>query len=471
MLKEQARLLNRLTAIVDLALVVLAFVVAYYIRRNFYSGDVGSIKEYIWVLLPALLIWYYFLAKYKLYKSIRQIGFYDIFYRIFCVHLFSGIAVSALILFFDRDFYSRRLFLIFVLTAFVFLLMYRFFLKLLLGYIRSQGLNYRQLLIVGTRERAQEFIKLVEDHAAWGLRVLGVLQVAPGELKDNVSGYKVLGRLNDIVDCCKRYPADEVVFCLDKDQVVDIEMHLQNLEELGITVRMVLDFYKVDRYKRDLSFFEDNLPILTFHTKSLDAQQYFLKRSLDLVGSSLGLVVLLFCLPFIALGIMLESPGRIFYSQIRVGLNGRTFRIWKFRSMYSDADLQKSRLAGKNEMSGAFFKLKDDPRVTRFGRFLRITSLDELPQFWNVLKGEMSLVGTRPPTPDEVDKYENWHRRRISIRPGITGLWQVSGRNQIDNFDDVVKLDLQYIDNWTLGLDLRILCKTVWVVLARKGSC
>jgi lipopolysaccharide/colanic/teichoic acid biosynthesis glycosyltransferase len=153
-----------------------------------------------------------------------------------------------------------------------------------------------------------------------------------------------------------------------------------------------------------------------------------------------------------------------------VGESGRPFRIWKFRSMSVEAEIYKSSLANQNEMKGAIFKIQNDPRVTLVGKFLRMTSLDEVPQFWNVLKGDMSLVGTRPPTPDEVEQYENWHRRRISIKPGITGLWQVSGRNKIDDFDDVVKLDLQYIDSWSLGLDVRILLKTVWVVLARKGS-
>jgi exopolysaccharide biosynthesis polyprenyl glycosylphosphotransferase len=470
LLKEQAKLLNRLTVVIDLSLVVLSFVAAYYFRKHFLAGEVRSIKEYSWSLLPALPVWYYLLVKYNLYKSIRQISLIDLTYRVFAVHVFSGIILSALVLFFDRDFYSRRLILVFIVTAFLFILVERIFLKLCLNYIRRKGLNYRQLLIVGTTERAQEFIKLVENHADWGLRVLGVLQVASGDLKDNVSGYKVMGRLDNLLENCKRYPVDEVVFCLGKDQVVDIEEHLQQLEELGVTVRMVLDFYKVGRYRRDLSFFENSLPILTFYAKSLDAQQLFLKRVLDILGSLAGLVVTIFLFPLVALGIRLESPGPIFYNQERIGESGRTFRIWKFRSMYLDADVHKSTLMKQNEMNGAIFKIKNDPRITSVGRFLRMTSIDELPQFWNVFKGEMSLVGTRPPTPDEVDQYENWHRRRISIKPGITGLWQVNGRNKINNFDDVVKLDLQYIDNWTLGLDVRILIKTMWVVLARKGS-
>jgi exopolysaccharide biosynthesis polyprenyl glycosylphosphotransferase len=470
LLKEQAKLLNRLTITFDLTLVAISFVVAYYVRSFYLSADIAGIYRYAWILLPALPVWYYLLAKYNLYKSIRQISFLDLAYRIFCVHFFSGFIISALILFFDRDFYSRKLVIAFIATAFIFILLERVLLKALLSFIRRRGLNYRQLLIVGTTERAQEFIKLVEDHADWGLRVLGVLQVASGSLKKDVSGHKVLGRLEDILETCKCNPVDEVVFCLSKDQFVDIEEYLRSLEELGITVRMVLDFYNVERYRKDLSFFQDSLPILTFHVKSLDAQQLFLKRIVDILGSLFGLILLFLVFPIVALAIKIESPGTIFFSQQRIGQSGRPFRIWKFRTMQPNADLQKALIEGQNEMKGAIFKVKNDPRITSIGKFLRKTSLDELPQFWNVLKGDMSLVGTRPPTPDEVAKYENWHRRRISIKPGITGLWQVNGRNQIDNFDDVVKLDLQYIDKWSIGLDLRILLKTVWVVLTSKGS-
>ena len=470
MLKEQAKLLARLTIFADLSLVIFSFFAAYYFRANFLSGDVQGIREYYWVLLPAIPVWYYLLAKHKLYESIRQISFFDLIYRVFIVHILSGTTLAALILFFDRDFYSRQLFLTFVVTSFLLILAARIFIKYILGYVRRKGFNYRQLLIVGARKRAQEFIKLVENHEDWGLRVLGVLQVDAGPLRHEVSGYKVVGRLDDMADCCKRYHVDEVVFCLDKDQVVNIEKHLQDLEELGITVRMVLDFYKVARYKRDLSFFEKDIPILTFHTKSLNAQELFIKRILDILGAIVGCLLLLFLLPLVALGIKLESPGPIFYSQTRIGESGRPFRIWKFRSMHMDADLQKSRFESQNEMCGPIFKLKNDPRITSVGKILRVTSIDELPQFWNVMKGEMSLVGTRPPTPNEVEEYENWHRRRISIKPGITGLWQVSGRNQIVDFDEVVKLDLHYIDNWTLGLDIRILFKTIWILLTRTGS-
>ena len=168
--------------------------------------------------------------------------------------------------------------------------------------------------------------------------------------------------------------------------------------------------------------------------------------------------------------IKLESPGPLFFSQKRVGRNGRIFKIYKFRSMYADAEERKKELMEQNEMDGLMFKMTDDPRITKIGKFIRKTSLDELPQFWNVLKGDMSLVGTRPPTVDEFEKYESHHKRRLSMKPGITGKWQVSGRSDIQDFEEVVKLDCEYIDEWSPFLDIQILFKTVGVVLTHKGA-
>lgn len=174
--------------------------------------------------------------------------------------------------------------------------------------------------------------------------------------------------------------------------------------------------------------------------------------------------------PVLALAIKLDSPGPVLFKQKRVGQNGRIFSMYKFRSMYVDAEERKQELLAQNQMQGLMFKVQDDPRITRVGRFLRKTSLDEIPQFINVIKGEMSLVGTRPPTLEEVNQYEAWHRRRISMKPGITGLWQVSGRNKVNDFNEVVRLDLAYIDQWHFLKDIKIIFKTIWVVLKRKGA-
>lgn len=471
MLKQQARLINSLTVLGDMLLLLLAFVLAYSFRGYFFAGSVGSIYDYAWILLPALPIWYLLLSHNGLYRSIRHYSSSALVVRLFSVHVFAGMALASIILFLDREHYSRGLFFLFVAFSFSLVATERLSARFILGVIRRRGYNFRNCLIVGTHAKASRFIDLIEKHADWGLRVTGLLQVAEGELKSDVNGYSVFGRLQELERVCKDYPVDEVVFCIDKDLVVDVEEQLQILQDLGLTVRMVLDFFTLERYQRDLSFFHDHTPILTFHLKSLDAQQLLIKRTMDIAGALVGLLIAAAVFPFVALSINLVDPGPIFFSQWRIGESGRRFRIWKFRSMYIDAEKRKEELRGRNEMNGAIFKIKNDPRITPIGILLRKTSLDEFPQFWNVLKGEMSLVGTRPPTPDEVEQYENWQRRRITIKPGITGMWQVNGRNRIDDFDEIVKLDLRYIDNWNIWLDIRILFKTLWVVLARQGSC
>ena len=223
--------------------------------------------------------------------------------------------------------------------------------------------------------------------------------------------------------------------------------------------------------KKEVGLLHGEVPLLTFRSVSVDADQLFYKRCLDIVGATVGLAMTACVFPLIAIAVKLESPGPLLFGQTRVRENGRTFTCWKFRSMYQDAEARKQELMHLNEMDGAIFKMKNDPRVTKVGAFLRKTSLDELPQFWNVLKGEMSLVGTRPPTPAEVAGYLNWQRKRICMKPGITGLWQVSGRNSITDFDDVVKLDLEHIETWSLATDIRLILRTIKVVFFREGAC
>lgn len=193
------------------------------------------------------------------------------------------------------------------------------------------------------------------------------------------------------------------------------------------------------------------------------------KRSIDIVGAIVGLILTALIAIPIAIAIYLDNPGPIFYSQVRCGLRGQPFRIWKFRSMVVNADRLKHTIT--NQAKGHIFKNDNDPRITKVGRFLRRTSLDELPQFWNVLQGEMSLVGTRPPTPDEVKKYTSYHWKRLDVKPGITGEWQANGRSSVINFEDIVNLDLRYMERWSVRYDLQLIIKTILAVIKRKGAC
>ena len=213
-----------------------------------------------------------------------------------------------------------------------------------------------------------------------------------------------------------------------------------------------------------------DIPVLTCANNFYDVNKLMIKRLFDIVGSIIGLAITAVVTVFLAPILLIESRGPLIFKQKRVGRNGRYFYVYKFRSMYKDAEERKKALMEQNEMKGLMFKMTDDPRVTKVGKFIRKTSIDELPQFFNILKGDMSLVGTRPPTVDEFKMYEGYHKRRLSMKPGLTGMWQVSGRSDIEDFEDVVRLDLEYIDNWSLGLDLKIMIKTIGVIFKRKGA-
>jgi exopolysaccharide biosynthesis polyprenyl glycosylphosphotransferase len=469
MLKEQAGLIKKINIAVDVAAVLAAFWLGYLIRGSY--GGLQDFHHYAWLLLVILPIWLFLLNYFGIYSSMRAITFSRLLAILFKVHLIGGVIVSSSIYLVEPKGFSRAFFSIFILLSFFLIGIEQLLVRSFLRFIRLQGYNYRNILLVGSGQSAERIIDLVELHKSWGLRIVGIIQPEGGPLKEELKGYAILGTLDDIVDVCKTIQIDEVIFSSAREECrFDIEHYILLLAEIGITARAALTTLYRLRSRTELSMFHNEMPMMTFKPAGFTEEQLFLKRCIDIAGGSVGVFLLLLLTPFIALAIRLESPGPIFFGQTRVGENGRKFTCWKFRSMYLDAEERKRELLHLNEMGGAIFKIRDDPRVTRVGKFLRKTSLDELPQFWNVLRGEMSLVGTRPPTPDEVEKYENWQRRRISIKPGLTGLWQVSGRNSISDFNEVVRLDLKYIDGWSLGLDIKLLLKTLKVVFFREGA-
>ena len=240
-------------------------------------------------------------------------------------------------------------------------------------------------------------------------------------------------------------------------------------DDMGVACNFCVEIPGMDSYRSSLGVFGDYSVMIYNHVQK-SYKKLMVKRAIDILGSLIGSIITVIITPFVALAIRIDSPGPIFFSQTRIGRNGRRFKIYKFRSMYMDAEERKKELQAQNEVEGLMFKMENDPRITKVGKFIRKTSIDELPQFFNILKGDMSLVGTRPPTEDEFEKYNQYYRRRLSMTPGLSGLWQVSGRSDIDDFDDVVKLDLQYIDEWSLWLDIKILFKTVQVVFTGRGS-
>lgn len=316
----------------------------------------------------------------------------------------------------------------------------------------------------------------------WSKRIVGLalLEVDEKAIGDNVAGVPVVANYNNFMDWLRRNALDEVFVDIPMDSSESFLPYLEEMESMGLTVHFRLPI--LDRIEKTCCS-DTNAArmgrslgrcaggnVITIGTSMLELRDQVLKRLLDVAGSLLGCVISLPIIAIVAIPLKLESPGPLIFKQKRVGLNGRIFYIHKLRSMYIDAEERKKELMAQNEMNGLMFKMQDDPRITKVGKFIRKTSIDELPQFFDVLVGNMSLVGTRPPTVDEYNQYDSHHKRRLSMKPGITGLWQVSGRSKIQNFEDVVSLDVQYIDHWSLWGDIKLLFKTVAVVFSGHGA-
>ena len=329
-----------------------------------------------------------------------------------------------------------------------------------------RGVGMDDAIIVGTGPAAGQMAAVIARRPDLGLRVVGFVS-APDE-PDADPARPTLGAVTDLPAIVDRQVVDSVIFATGLDVSCRYEKVIWKLEEVGKTVHLRGDAIGVLLSRTFIGEFEGT-PIVTLRSTPADPLALAVKRTLDVVGAALGLAVLSPLFAAAALAIKLTSRGPVLFRQERVGLNGRRFAMIKFRSMRVDAEARLAELREGNEMTGPVFKMARDPRVTPVGRWLRRLSIDELPQLWNVFVGEMSLVGPRPPIPGEVEQYERWQRRRLSMKPGLTCLWQVGGRNEL-SFDTWMKLDMEYIDNWSLLLDFKILLRTVPVVLSMKGA-
>ncbi len=330
---------------------------------------------------------------------------------------------------------------------------------------RGRGKNAQRVAVVGTGGMARELVEIISANPHWGLAFAGFVLVDGMPVP---ARGPVLGRLTELGGILEDEVLDVVIFAVPRGRLSDVQRGIQLCEEQGIEVRISLDVLRFGPGRMTVSDF-DGVPMLAFSRTPSDTLALAGKRVFDVVASAAILLVASVALVAAAIAIKLDSPGPVFFRQRRVGRNGREFSMLKFRSMHVDAEAQLAALRARNEVSGPVFKMRDDPRVTRVGRFLRRTSLDEFPQFLNVLFGDMSVVGPRPPIPGEVQQYRRWQRRRLSVKPGITCLWQISGRSNI-GFERWMELDLEYIDNWSLWGDMLICLKTVPAVLAARGA-
>lgn len=327
-----------------------------------------------------------------------------------------------------------------------------------------------KMFMVTTVDRANKMLNNMHRHSEWYNHLKAIAIIDDNLKGTDICGVPVVADFNDMIDYVRTEAIDEVFINVPYNTGKSLKNVIMEYENMGVTVHLNIEVLEnFEGFDKTVSMLGD-IPVISFANTFFDYNKLIIKRCMDIAGSIVGLIITGIVTIFLAPVLLIESPGPLFFKQKRVGKNGRYFYMYKFRSMYKDAEERKKELMDKNEMNGLMFKMTDDPRITKIGKFIRKTSIDELPQFWNVLKGDMSLVGTRPPTVDEFKKYEGYHKRRLSIKPGITGMWQVSGRSSIEDFEEVVKLDLEYIDNWCLALDIKILIKTVGVIFMGSGA-
>ncbi|MDD4050906.1 MAG: sugar transferase, partial [candidate division Zixibacteria bacterium] len=357
--------------------------------------------------------------------------------------------------------------MIFFAADLVALMLFRLSLTAALRHYRRLGGSVRKVLIIGTGPRAQAVADRICDNPPWGIQIIGFLDYHRTGLW-RYRDLPLLGHPDGLPDYIAGNQVDYIIIAVESEDLVLTTHAFAAGEEMGVAICQLTDFYYHPISKPYPTRFMD-FPAVVYSSAPEDRLQMSIKACLDRL---LGIFALLLSIPagiITAAAIKLEDRGPVFFKQVRSGKNGKPFTMYKFRTMVPDAEKLKARLMDRNEMSGPVFKIANDPRITRIGAVLRKTSIDELPQLINVLRGEMSLVGPRPPLPKEVAAYDRWQRRKLAVKPGLTCLWQVNGRNRID-FEDWMKLDLQYIDNWSLWLDTKILVKTVPAVFKRSGA-
>lgn len=466
--------------ILDLLCLQLAFVIAYMIRM-------GWVNPYVKEL-------YFNMAIYLIFADMAVVFFNETFsgvlkrgfYKEFAATFKHSLMVVMLVVFYlfatkIGEEYSRLVLglmgILYVIISYGGRVIWKYILK-----HKILAENKKSLLIITTKKDAEKVIKEVVKETSVEYVVTGVILLENNDTGKKIFGISVVANEETAASYICHNWVDEVLIHVSPEVSYSQQL-IDDIAETGVIVHISIMELINSVGKRQFVETLGNYTVLTTSINYMTPKEALFKRTLDIVGGVVGCILTAIIFVFIAPIIYIASPGSIFFSQTRVGKNGKKFKLYKFRSMYMDAEERKKELMKQNRVADGFmFKMDFDPRIignkvledgtqkTGIGDFIRRTSLDEFPQFYNVLKGDMSLVGTRPPTLDECEKYELHHRARLATKPGITGMWQVSGRSQITDFEEVVKLDTKYINEWSMGLDLRILCKTVLAVLKRDGS-
>ena len=468
MIRQRARLLGVQMALVDAFLLLVSFRFAYAIRAQWPSGNLPGLyplEQYLIVIMASVPIslfclWLGGVYRYRILRSYLVES-----WLVLRAVLLTGVLVATLAFLLKWHFLSRSFLVSFFVIATVALVAFKGLARVLFRLVGRKQFSERNVLIVAGRGEAEELSEAIQDHSNWGLRLVGWVPLDEGV--GPLSAPR-LGSFEELATLLETSPIDEVVFAIGRDEFSRIDDAVAMCEQMGIRVRLAVALVMPGLSKLRVEEFQGR-PLLDLSLFPDNELRLALRRLLDVTLSSFFLALGSPLFLMSALLIKFEDGGSILFRQVRCGLNGRKFTLLKLRTMVPDADIHRKDLLPMNELSGPVFKIKRDPRVTTVGAYLRRFSIDELPQLWNVFWGDMALVGPRPPIPEEVSCYERWQRRRLSMKPGMTGLWQVSGRSEID-FDEWMQLDLNYIDNWSFWLDVKILLKTFPAVISGRGA-
>ena len=453
---------------IDLIAIVISFFASTYIRFGNFR-DMGDKEIHFQVCLVFLLfctVYSFFLdwGRDFMKRNIWKEAWVIIQYNVIML-----LVVEAVMYFLKwADVFSRFVMAAFIIMNCVVTLLLHYLFKKILQRIFSSDKSVIKVMIITEKSLIAQTVERIKAELNINYQIVALGCIDETIAENNYDGIPLVGE-KEIINTAITMALDEVFINIPGVAQNEVEYLVQNFGEMGVDCHYSLELPGMDNKHGRVEKFGD-YTVITYTRFQSSYKRMLIKRVIDIIGGIVGLVITGIFYPFVALAIKLNSKGPVLFSQIRIGRNGRRFKIYKFRSMYIDAEERKKELEDQNEIQGLMFKIKDDPRITKVGKFIRKTSIDELPQFYNVLKGDMSLVGTRPPTEDEFQKYTQYYRRRISMTPGLTGLWQVSGRSEIDDFDSVVKYDLEYIDSWSLRLDFKILLQTIKVVFTGRGS-
>jgi len=465
------------TLLQDLGVTCVAFVAAYFLRTllvhiDFFSRHLPTIypfAHYLPLMVAFLLAWAIVGYASKFYRDLEMSNPIQL-----ALNLVNQLAIVLVLTYaglylLRRGDISRTYVLLVGVVDFVLLVVGRFISYNGIAWMRRRLGRYHYFLIVGCGTRAHEMATLIEESRGMGLRLVGFVDPNSdgSKLKDRFGEYEVfpIGAVEKVLE---DRVIDEVVFAVSMQELARLEPLMAHCANVGVKSRVQLEFLPVPYSRIYLENFRD-VPLLSLSTAPESELLLLLKRLSDVGMATISLLLLAPVLAAIAAAIRITSPGNVLFRQTRCGLGGRRFTLYKFRSMVNNAEQLRAELHQLNELDGPAFKISDDPRITPVGRILRRFSLDELPQLWNILRGDMSFVGPRPAIPDEVEKYEPWQRRRLRMRPGLTCIWVLEGRSDVD-FHRWIQLDLAYIDNWSLWLDCKIFFRTIPIVITGKGA-